>query len=331
MSTSFPRILALLVMIALAGCAADQRNAQLHKMDREFPQLLRGPEKLPEGTWFVFAYFKDGDRGLYLATSNDGYEWTSVNGGSPVMSSPIWLRDPSVKLGPDGVFHMVFTGGSRPDEIGYSASRDLLNWSVPRTLRVMGSAPGTMACWAPELVYDEEKQRWLIAWSSEVEGRFEETRHQAKVNHRIYYTTTTDFRQLAEPRLLLDPGYTCIDPTFLRANGRYYMFFKDERDNPSKKQVRMTSAPSPEGPYDKVSDALTVTRVEGPCAIKVGDDYMVYFDEYRWDRYGAIRSRDLKSWSDVTKLMRFPPQRRHGSFLQVPREIGERLAGASAN
>jgi hypothetical protein len=69
-----------------------------------------------------------------------------------------------------------------------------------------------------------------------------------------------------------------------------------------------------------------VTRVEGPCAIKIGDDYLVYFDEYRWDRYGAIRSRDLKSWSDVTKLMSFPPQRRHGSFLQVPREIGEKLA-----
>ena len=326
MRTAAPGYWMLLVPLFIAGCAGDQRNAQLHKIDRELPQLLRGPDRLPEGTWFVFAYFKDSDPGLYLATSTDGYEWKGANGGKPVMVSPIWLRDPSVKLGPDGTFHMVFTGGSRPDEIGYASSKDLVNWTAPRTLPVMRSVSGTRACWAPELVHDDEKQRWLIAWSSEVAGRFEETKNQAKVNHRLYYTTTRDFRQLAEPKLLLDPGYTCIDPTLLKANGQYHMFFKDERDSPSKKQVRMTKAPAPEGPYGKISDALTVTRVEGPCAIKIGDDYLVYFDEYRWDRYGAIRSRDLKSWSDVTKLMSFPPQRRHGSFLQVPREIGEKLA-----
>jgi beta-xylosidase len=318
-------VLSLLLVLLASGCSADQRNAQLHKLDREMPQLLRGPAELPEGTYFVFAYFKDGDRGLYLALSNDGYKWENINQGQPVMDSPIWLRDPSVARGPGGTFHMVFTGGGK-DAFGYAWSRDLLTWSEPRAIEIMQSVPGNKSVWAPEIVYHDEKQQWVIAWSSDVEGRFPETQGQAKVNHRIYYTTTRDFRNFAEPSILIDPGYTSIDPSFLKANGRYYLFFKDERDNPSKKQVRMAVAASPEGPFEKISDALTVTRVEGPCAVKVGDDYLVYFDEYRWGRYGAIRSRDLENWSDVSKLMSFPKQARHGSIFQVPQELGERLA-----
>jgi hypothetical protein len=318
-------VLTLLLILLATGCSADQRNAQLHKLDREMPQLLRGPAQLSEGTYFAFAYFKDGDPGLYLALSTDGYTWENVNQGLPVMISPIWLRDPSVARGDDGVFHMVFTGGG-DDAFGYAWSRDLLNWSEPRAIEIMQSVPGNKAVWAPEIVFDDEKQRWLIAWSSEVEGRFTETRGQAKVNHRIYYATTRDFREFSEPRLLIDPGYTSIDPSFLKVDDRYYLFFKDERDRPSKMQVRMAAASTPEGPFASISDALTVTRVEGPSAVKVGDDYIVYFDEYRWGRYGAIRSRDLKNWNDVSKLMSFPKQARHGSVFPVPRELGEQLA-----
>jgi hypothetical protein len=319
---------AMVLACLLAGCAADQRAAQMRKMERELPELVRGPEKLPEGTYFAFAYFKEGDKGLYFAVSTDGYRWAQANGGKAVMESPIWLRDPSIVRGPGGTYHMVFTAGGGKG-FGYAWSKDLFTWSPAREIVVMASVPGTAVVWAPELVYDEEKKRWLVAWSSEVAGKFEETKGQAKVNHRLYYATTTDFKKFSEPQILLDPGYPSIDATFLRAEGKYHLFFKDERDNPSKKQIRMASAPSPEGPYGNVSDALTVTRVEAPCATRIGDDYMVYFDEYRWGRYGAIRSRDLERWTDVSKLMSFPEGMRHGSVIAVPRETGVRLMKGS--
>jgi hypothetical protein len=320
-----PRLsVALLLALFLTGCAADQRAAQIRKAERELPALIRGPEKLPEGTYFGFAYFKEADKGLYLATSTDGYKWRNASAGQPLFISPIWLRDPCVKRGPGGTFHCVFTAGEG-DGFGYAFSTNLVKWTQPREIKVMQSIPGLQPVWAPELLYDEEKQRWIVAWSSEVPGMFEETRGQAKVNMRIWYATTTDFKSFSEPKVLYDPGYTCIDATFIKAKGRYHLFFKDERDNPSKKQVRVATASAAEGPYGKPSDALTVTRVEAPAAAVIGSDYMVYFDEYRWGRYGAIRSPDLESWTDVSKLMSFPEGMRHGSVFPIPREIGEKL------
>lgn len=307
------------------GCAADDWNATRHKVERQFPQVLRRPEPLPAGTYFVFAYFRDPGSELFLALSTDGYEWTPVHGDRPVLRSSIWLRDPSVARGPDGTFHMVFTGGG-DDAIGYAWSRDLVTWSRPRAVRVMGSMPGTKACWAPELVWDPQAGHWVIAWSSEIEGRFTETKDLAKANHRLYACTTPDFQTFTEPRLLLDPGYPVIDPSYLYAEGRWWLFFKDERDRPAKKQLRVVSGPTPLGPWSPPSEALTVKRVEGACAVQVGEDYMVYFDEYRWGRYGAIRSRDLRYWEDVSGLVKFPPGARHGAVLHVPTEIGRRLA-----
>lgn len=309
----------------LGGCATDpdQRASRMHKVEREVPALLRGPADLGPDAYIAFTFFREGNPGMFLAMSRDGYTWKTV-GDAPVMTSKFWVRDPSVAQGPDGRFHMVFTGGGE-SSIGYSSSTDLLNWTEERALKVMDTSPPTKGCWAPEIVYDDSKARWFLAWSSEVPGRFEETAGQAKVNHRFYYTTTTDFKTLEPAKLLLDPGYTAIDSTFVKSGAVWRMFFKDERDNPSKKQVRMATARELEGPYEGITDALTLTRVEAPCAVKLGDDYLVYFDEYRWGRYGAIRSRDLVNWSDVSGLMDFPKGSRHGCVFRVPPEVGRAL------
>jgi hypothetical protein len=323
------KLAALLSLALLAGCQADQRNATIHKMQREVPALVTRPDPLPEGTYFAFCFFRDPNPDLYIAVSTDGYTWTEAAGGKPVHSEPkLWLRDPSIARGTDGVFHMVFTGGDDVS-IGYSTSTDLVHWTPGRPLAVMKSVRGARSCWAPEIVYDDAQGQWLIAWSSEVDGMFEETRDQAKVNHRLWFTTTRDFRTFAEPRVLLDPGYTCIDATFIRRDGQWHLIFKDERDNPSKKQLRMVTGPTPQGPWSKPSDALTVTRVEAPCAVAVGPAAIVYFDEYRWHRYGAIRSQDMKTWTDVSKLMKFPGGARHGSFFQVPETIGRALMASA--
>src|SRR5688500_20400407 len=72
--------------------------------------------------------------------------------------------------------------------------------------------------------------------------------------------------------------------------------------------------------------------VEGPTALKVGEHYIVYFDAYQTKHYGALRSRDLVTWEDVTKQMTFPDEgnevrMRHGTVIEVPAALLAVLRG----
>ncbi|UOQ70456.1 hypothetical protein [Hymenobacter cellulosilyticus] len=43
----------------------------------------------------------------------------------------------------------------------------------------------------------------------------------------------------------------------------------------------------------------------------------MYFDKYRLHRYGAVRSRDLKTWTDVSDQIQLPAGLRHGTILPI--------------
>jgi hypothetical protein len=90
------------------------------------------------------------------------------------------------------------------------------------------------------------------------------------------------------------------------------MIFKDERQVPVKKNLRLASAERPEGPYREASEPFTPEWVEGPTAIRIGSEWVVYFDRYREHRYGAVKSKDLLHWVDVSERSCFskgPPSR----------------------
>ena len=126
----------------------------------------------------------------------------------------------------------------------------------------------------------------------------------------------TDFQTFTESRLLYDPGFNVIDATLFRAEGKFYLFFKDERKQPLKKNLRYAVADQPEGPFGQPSEPFTGDWVEGPSAIKIKDEYLVYFDHYAQPHYyGAVRSKDLRHWEDCSKEMSFPKGHRHGTVL----------------
>ncbi|HJT74683.1 MAG TPA: hypothetical protein VJ720_11705, partial [Chitinophaga sp.] len=63
---------------------------------------------------YVFAYFKgNGEDGLHLAYSRDGYKWTALKNDSsfltPTVSKDKLMRDPCIIRGKDGTFQMVWT------------------------------------------------------------------------------------------------------------------------------------------------------------------------------------------------------------------------------
>ena len=274
---------------------------------------------------YLFCYFvSNGEDGLHLAWSRDGYRWEALNGGRSLLEPRVGesrlMRNPCLMRAPDGTFHMVWTTSWNGRSIGYASSRDLLHWSEQKALIVMGDEPAALNCWAPEITWDAQKGQFLIFWASTITNRFLETAGQAEnhYNHRMYWTTTKDFQTFTGTRLYYDPGFNIIDATLLPAKGRFYLLFKDETFKPPRKYLRMAVADNPEGPFGPPGPPFTRQWVEGPTALRVGDEYIVYFDCYREQRYGAMTSKDLVRWRDVSDRLVMPAGAHHGTVVQAP-------------
>jgi hypothetical protein len=281
---------------------------------------------------YLFSYFKNnGEDGLHLAYSRDGYEWIALNGDrsylTPAAGRDKLMRDPCVLPGQDGYFHMVWTVSWYERGIGYARSKDLIHWSAQKYIPVMEHEPEARNSWAPELFYGKARKEYLVFWATTIPGRFPETDGQSSkgppepgLNHRIYCTTSKDLETFSPTRLFYDYGFNVIDATIAQDGAKYIMFLKDETNLPFKpqKNIRMAIASSPEGPYGPPSAPITGDYwCEGPSAIKIGDTWFVYFDRYREGRYGAVISKDLAHWQDISDKVRFPAGARHGTVFQV--------------
>jgi len=286
--------------------------------------------------YYLFTSFRgNGEDGLHLALSTNGYHWEALNHDrsflKPEVGAYKLMRDPCLAEGPDGTFHLVWTSGWTAEKgkiIGYADSKDLITWSAQKAITLMENEPKTRNIWAPEIFYDQAKARWLVFWSSTVPGKFPDTDGTGddRYNHRFYYTTTADFQAFKESRLFYNPGFDCIDATLFQAGARFYLFFKDERKTPLKKDLHYATGDQAEGPFGQPSEPFTGDWVEGPSAIKIKDEYLVYFDHYAPPQYyGAVRSKDLQHWEDCSKLMSFPPGQRHGTVLRIPQQIAKNL------
>jgi hypothetical protein len=283
---------------------------------------------------FLFSFFREpnGQDGLFLSTSKDGLTWTELKPPSgksflePQVGGKL-MRDPCLRLGPDGVFRMVWTTSwSRPPVFGYASSTDLVHWSAEKAIPVMENDPTAKNVWAPELFYDGANQQWLVFWATTIPGKFPETENSGDNNHRIYYVTTKDFTNFSPTKLLYDGGFNVIDATMLEANGKYNLIVKDETKNPVKKNLRIAVGDTAEGPFGSASAPISTNWVEGPTAIKIGSEYYVYFDHYvNPHYYGAIKSTDMQVWQDVSPMLTFPKGIRHGTILTVPESIVDQI------
>jgi hypothetical protein len=319
---AFPLLFAGATLVALVAAQAAPRGA---------------------GPW-VFSYFLDnGQDGLHLAYSRDGLRWTPLGGGRPFLSPAVGgklIRDPCIILGPDNVFHAVWTTGWYEQGIGIAHSRDLIEWRDAAFLPVMVHERLAANAWAPEIFYDEDTSQYLIFWSTTIPGRFPATDDSGSVNkegvalnHRIYRTTTRDFKEYSRAELFLDPGFNVIDATIVRDGARFLMFLKDETLRPeARKDIRLAVADHALGPYVVGAEPISKANwVEGPTAFRAGLDMLVLYDAYTRKRYEGVRSRDLKTWTALGGELEMPPGARHGSVLAVPeRVLKGLLAGQTA-
>ncbi len=282
---------------------------------------------------YLFSYFKgNGEDGMHLAYSRDGLKFTALNNDksflTPLVGTSKLMRDPCLIQTDDGIFHMVWTAGWTERGIGYASSKDLITWSEQKYLMVMDKEPTARNCWAPEIFYDKKDKQFLIFWATTIPGRFPETEKagDSGYNHRIYYVTTKDFKTLSETRLFYDKGFNVIDATIINTGKNYVMLLKDETLTPPQKNIRVATSNNLYGPYSAPSEPITGKYwAEGPTSLKINDTWFVYFDRYTEKRMGAVTSKDLKSWEDISEKIIFPDGVRHGTILEVNEKILEQL------
>lgn len=182
---------------------------------------------------YLFAHFigeqKDGEQ-IYFSISRDGLHWKDLNGGQAVLRSEIGekgARDPFLIRTPDK-FYLIATdlrieAGKGWEAAQYSGSRDILVWESENLAQWQGPKAHTVGIegagcvWAPEAIYDEEKEAILVFWASMVERK-----------QRIYAAYTKDFKSFTEPFLFLEKENHVIDSTIIRTEEGYYRYTKDE-------------------------------------------------------------------------------------------------------
>lgn len=278
---------------------------------------------------YVFAYFKNnGKDGVHLAGSKDGLNWTAFRNDSsflkPTVAKDKLMRDPCIISGFDGKFHMVWTVSWTDKGIGYASSTDLIHWSEQQFIPVMAKEDSARNTWAPEITLDPITKTYMIYWATTITGKFKETLNTLEkgYNHRIYYVTTKDFKTFSDTKLLYEPGFNVIDASIVKDNNRYIMFLKDETREPTQKNLKIATSDHLTGTYTKAGNPITGNYwAEGPTSVKIGNQWIVYFDKYREHKYGAISSTDLESWTDISDKISVPKGLRHGSILSVSEEV----------
>jgi len=283
---------------------------------------------LAEKNVFVSTSFHEpANEGLRFIYSQDGIHWDSIPGAwlKPVIGNQKVLRDPSITQTPDGTFHLVWTSSWKGDlGFGYAYSKDLIHWSRQQLIPVMRTEPSTVNVWAPDIFYDNEKGEFVVVWASCIPNRFKRGQEDEKNNHRLYYITTKDFKTISATKLLYDPGFSSIDATIVkRAKNDYVLVFKDNtRPN---RNLKVAFAKSPTGPYSKASSTFSENFVEGPTVEKLGDRYLIYFDEYKKFSFGAIATKDFIHFSNVSKEVSVPKDHKHGTIFKASSSIIDNL------
>ncbi len=232
---------------------------------------------------YLFVHFtgeeRDGEQ-IYFSLSEDGLHWEDLNNGEPVLVSEIGetgARDPFLIRSPwEQKYYLIATdlriaAGKGWHVAQYEGSRDILVWEsenlvdwggpVAHTIGVEGAG----CVWAPEAIYDEEKDAILMFWASMV--KLPEDR---EAKQRIYACYTKDFKTFTEPFIFLEKECHVIDSTIIRTEEGYYRYTKDETNKNICVDISKTL--HPEDFKEVYSETLNdLYGVEGPEIFRFND------------------------------------------------------------
>lgn len=207
--------------------------------------------KADKKTAYLLTYFKDDTHSVHFALSADGYTFTDVNNGNPVIggdtiASQRGIRDPHITQGPDGAFYLAMTDlhlfaqklgyrdtpWERPQELydwgnnrGFvlMKSYDLIHWTHTNFLfdEHFEELKNIGCAWAPETIYDPKEKKMMIYFTMRI----------AHGLTKLYYAyTDDDFTKLiTKPELLFEypnPNVQVLDADITpMPDGRYCMMY----------------------------------------------------------------------------------------------------------
>lgn len=303
------------------------------------------PKDPNEMVAYLFTYFNSNDpkdEQICYALSDDGYNFTPLNEGYPVISSDTiaytqCVRDPHILRGEDGkTFYMVIT--DMKSSLGWASNRgmvlmkstDLINWqhsAINFPTKYPKTWKNVTRVWAPETIYDHKAGKYMVFYSLlSSDGGYD----------KIYYNyVNDDFTDLeGEPKWLFDAGSATIDGDIVYndADKLYHLFYKQEGG----RGIYQATAANLTDRWTKIDGNVEQTKeaVEGVGVCKAidGKSWIIMYDCYANGHYQFCKSNDLKTFEFVQNTEtkgKFTP--RHGTIIPITRAEKERLEKVYGN
>ena len=300
-------------------------------------------------TAYLFTYFTGNapeQEQICYAISEDGWNYTPLNDGKPVIDSKDiartgCVRDPHILRGADGYFYMVVT--DMKSSLGWSSNRglvlmrskDMVNWkssTVHFPERFAGTNFANVTrVWAPQTFFDKQTKRYIVYFSLLTEDG---TIPYDKV---FWCYANRDFTDLVgEPKVLFDMHNASIDTDIVQDDdGLLHIFFKTEGQR--QKGIKQFIA---RNFYDGRTWELqpgwcqdTNKAVEGSGVFRLFDGtWVLMYDCYTSGHYQFCKSTDLKTFKAVQDTKTegaFTP--RHGTVMAITAKEEARLKKAFPN
>ena len=309
-------------------------------------QVVEQPKDPNEMVAYLFTYFNSNDpkdEQICYALSEDGYNYTPLNMGMPVIESDTialtqCVRDPHILRGEDGkTFYMVVT--DMRSSLGWSSNRgmvllkstDLVNWqhsTINFPTRYTKTWKNVIRVWAPETIYDRKAGKYMVFYSLRTSD--------PKSYDKIYYQyANEDFTDLeGEPQWLFDAGNATIDGDIVYndADQMYHLFYKQESGRGIYQAVAKNLTDKWQMIGGNVEQTKEAVEGVGVCKAIDGKSWIIMYDCYGNGHYQFCKSEDLKTFKFVqnTEMKgKFTP--RHGTIIPITRAEKERLLKAFPN
>ena len=309
-------------------------------------QVAPQPQDPNEMVAYLFTYFNSNDpkdEQICYALSEDGYNYTPINDGMPVISSDTialtqCVRDPHILRCEDGkTFYMVVT--DMKSNLGWNSNRgmvllkstDLINWqhtAINFPTRYTKTWKNVQRVWAPETIYDRKAGKYMVFYSlaSSDRGSYD----------KIYYQyANKDFTDLeGEPKWLFDAGCATIDGDIVynEADQLYHLFYKQEAGRGIYQAVAKQLTDKWQMIGGNVEQTKESVEGVGVCKAIDGKSWIIMYDCYGNGHYQFCKSEDLKTFQFVQNTQmrgKFTP--RHGTIIPITRAEKERLLNAFPN
>lgn len=325
----------LLFAAASLMLAASPTFAQ--KKAKAVPEVKDPNEKVA----FLFTYFTGNapeEEQICYALSEDGYNYTLLNQGLPVIKSDTiaytqCVRDPHILRGEDGkTFYMVVT--DMKSSLGWASNRglvlmkstDLIHWThsaINFPTKYPKLWKNVTRVWAPETIYDHQAKKYMVFYSL--------LTNDGKLNYdKIFYSyVNDDFTDLeGEPKWLFDAGNATIDGDIVynEADQMYHLFYKQESGRGIYQAVAKNLTDKWQMLDGHVEQTKEAVEGVGVCKSLDGKSWVVMYDCYGSGHYQFCKSEDLKTFTKVqdTKTHgRFTP--RHGTIMPITQAEKDRL------